>query len=290
MLAGDAYEDPVKILFSNNYSLEDTEKQCARDETPRHHLWGIDRLRAEGHDVVLLSPGERSWLRSLSRRTHFQIGELSTEFAALASIRRLDIDLVVCAEMGTMRGLGLLRRLGVLRTPLVGLLHPAPPSSLLSQWSVRGFDRVLGLSAAISRGVNGPVRGGSTARTVGWGPDLSFGGYVQESGTQVVCSGRTNRDFALLARACRRAGTPVLINGEEVAGSTPPVAIRGKPRTNEATYADLRSAAIVAIPLARPNGCFGITELNDALGCGKPVLMTRNPFIDVDIEEIGCGR
>lgn len=188
-----------------------------------------------------------------------------------------------------MRALGLLRRSGLLGTPLVGLLHPAPPSSFLARWSVQGFDRVLCLSSAIAQGV-GSLRGGRRAEAVGWGTDLAFPGYVRQEGSGVVSSGRTNRDFALLAAACHRVGAPALINGEPVLDGIAPVPIRGKPRTSEATYSDLRSADIVAIPLARSNGCFGITELNDALGCGKPVLMTRNPFIDVDIEGIGCGR
>jgi glycosyltransferase involved in cell wall biosynthesis len=53
---------------------------------------------------------------------------------------------------------------------------------------------------------------------------------------------------------------------------------------------DLCSALVIAIPLSRTDGSFGITELNDALALGKPILMTRNPYIDVDIEAVGCGR
>jgi glycosyltransferase involved in cell wall biosynthesis len=30
--------------------------------------------------------------------------------------------------------------------------------------------------------------------------------------------------------------------------------------------------------------------VNDALAMGKPVIMTANPYIDVDLEAIGCGR
>ena len=54
--------------------------------------------------------------------------------------------------------------------------------------------------------------------------------------------------------------------------------------------ADTNAAAIIAIPLLKPNGCTGLTELSDALALGKPILMTRNPYIDADIEAIGCGR
>ena len=52
---------------------------------------------------------------------------------------------------------------------------------------------------------------------------------------------------------------------------------------------DLRDAAVVAIPIANTDTVVGLTELNDALALGKPVVMTKNEFIDVDIEAIGCG-
>jgi glycosyltransferase involved in cell wall biosynthesis len=277
------------VLFVNNYPLDDAERECDRGALPRHHLWGLDGLREAGHEILVPSPHERAWLRRLSRRTHFQLGDLSKQMALWPAFRRERIDAVVCAEMGSMRALGLLRATGVLRTPLVGVLHPAPPSSVFSRRSVQGFDRVLCLGTAIAEGV-GPLRGGRSAETVGWGADVSFPGYAQQEGVQVVSSGRTNRDFAVLAAACHRVNAPLLINGDAPIGGVAPAAVRAKPRTNEATYADLRSASIVAIPLARPTGCFGITELNDALGCGKPVVMTRNPYIDVDIEAVGCGR
>jgi glycosyltransferase involved in cell wall biosynthesis len=34
----------------------------------------------------------------------------------------------------------------------------------------------------------------------------------------------------------------------------------------------------------------GLTSLTDALGCGKPVIMTRHPLIDIDLEKEGIGR
>ena len=53
--------------------------------------------------------------------------------------------------------------------------------------------------------------------------------------------------------------------------------------------ADLSSASVVAVPLRDANRLSGLTEVNDALALGKPIVMTRSPFMDVDIEAIGCG-
>jgi hypothetical protein len=251
-------------------------------------------LRSAGHDVITLRPVERNALRRLSQTLRFQLGDLAKEAPALLPMLRRDVDVVVCAEMGSMRALGLLRRAGMVRVPMIGLLHPAPPSTLLARWSVSGFDRVLCLSSAIERAVVGRDGTGTTT-SVTWGPDLSYPGYRTQSapvgGTgAIVCSGRTNRDFGVLARACHRIGADVLINGERPVDGVPPDPIRGKPRSTAATWTDVVRASVVAVPLARADGCFGITEVNDALGLGKPIVMTRNPFIDIDIEGVGCGR
>ena len=58
----------------------------------------------------------------------------------------------------------------------------------------------------------------------------------------------------------------------------------------EHVLGDTCKAAVIAIPLLDPMRLSGLTELNDALALGKPIVMTRTPYIDVDIEAIGCGR
>jgi glycosyltransferase involved in cell wall biosynthesis len=52
---------------------------------------------------------------------------------------------------------------------------------------------------------------------------------------------------------------------------------------------DMRDASVVAIPMATDR-LLGLTELADALALGKPVVVTRSEFLDVDVEAIGCGR
>lgn len=100
-----------------------------------------------------------------------------------------------------------------------------------------------------------------------WGPDLAFEGYVPEShGEYVLVAGRTGRDHATVVEAARSAGvslrTPV----------DPPLPYQD-------FLPELRGAAVVVIPLVDPDGLFGLTELNDAFAFGKPVVMTRSPFV-----------
>ena len=46
----------------------------------------------------------------------------------------------------------------------------------------------------------------------------------------------------------------------------------------------------MAIPLFLGKSLSGLTSLMDALGMGKPVIMTKHPLIDIDIEAQGIGK
>ena len=61
------------------------------------------------------------------------------------------------------------------------------------------------------------------------------------------------------------------------------------PLSYDYALTDLRSAAVVAIPLAGAHPLQGLTEVVDALACARPMILTRAPYFDFDIEEIGCG-
>jgi glycosyltransferase involved in cell wall biosynthesis len=53
---------------------------------------------------------------------------------------------------------------------------------------------------------------------------------------------------------------------------------------------EMRRAAVVAIPIRLdPFGIVGLTELNSALSLGKPVVMSRNNYIDLNPEKLGFG-
>jgi len=119
----------------------------------------------------------------------------------------------------------------------------------------------------------------------------------------VVATGKTGRDMPTLLAALRASGLPARIYGDRDellrSGDIPakvdvlPASPRGRstsgPLTYEHTIADLRSAAVVAIPLAELRPMHGLTEVVDALACGRPMIVTRAPYFDFDIEEIGCG-
>lgn len=260
----------MRVLVAQNYSLHEIDRACTAGMNPRHHLWGADALRRAGHTVVTLGSPDRGWLHRLSRLSRFQLGDLDRQALLRRTARLNEVDVIVCAETRFVRALAVLRRLLALRTPLVGLVHPYEARGRADRWAVRGFDRLLSLSRQAARLTPAP------SVVTSWGPDLGFEGYQPSRGQNVVTTGQTHRDHSLLADAARDAGVPLTVR----AGRMP----------YEELLGDLCSALAIAIPLTRTDGCFGITEMNEALALGKPILMTRNPYIDLDIEAIGCGR
>ena len=271
-----------------NYSLAGIREDCREGRMPMHHLWGLEALEEAGIDVAVLGSPQYLWLDLVTSITRHRFGDLNREMTLASASRQSRADVVVCAETSFAKGLGLLRRLRILRTPLVGVLHPYAPQQRWVRYCLGGFDHMICLTRQTERDAR-PWFPNDRLSRAGMGPDIGWPGYQSRDLGRVVSTGRTHRDLRLLADASEQARVPLTLHDPP---HLPPSANRAD--KSKAPYGevmrDLCEAAVVAIPLSRTDGCFGITELNDALALGKPILMTRNANIDVDIEQIGCGR
>ena len=287
-------------MVSNNYSLTLASRRASSQQYPRQHLYGVDYLEAAGHDVRCVDPSEHQWLTRAGRRGRGRWGDLGQEVA----IWRAMSDASVCyaAEPWHVGGASRLRGRGRWPAPMIAVLHQPPRGSSAVEL-VRGFDVTLCLSRKTAEQAVAAGRDPGRTMTLPWGPDVSMAGYESTGSEFVLSSGKTNRDLRTLLSASSGLDVPVRVyslepldgvpgNVEVVTtdrhedlggGSSPQFAF-------ETVLRDTCRAAVVAIPLADPDRLSGLTEINDALALGKPILMTRTPYIDVDIEEIGCGR
>ena len=278
----------MRVLLTHAYSMQEARRRCAAGDFPRQHLWGGDTLERRGHTVEYGPFASSERLGALSRRARSRLGYLDEEAGLLRAARRGDV--LYAGGPDITRGLAWLRRTRGLPMPLATVFHGVGP---VGDW-VRGLDVAFCLS---ERGRRRLVEehGRDPARTLAlpWGPDLDFPLYRATGDQIVVSAGRTNRDVATLvealsgglaaARVYAPAGTPVRSSGDvEV--------IEFDAQNQHWVLDDFARAAVVAIPLADPELLSGLSELNDALGLGKPVIVTRSPEIDVDVEAVGCGR
>jgi glycosyltransferase involved in cell wall biosynthesis len=113
---------------------------------------------------------------------------------------------------------------------------------------------------------------------------------------QVCAAGAVNRDYGALIEAATGLDAEVKIAADtawrySVAGKER-AAARALPRNVEmrswGTYANLRElyaeSRVVVVPLARPI-ISGITVALEGMAMGKPVILTRNPYVEGFIED-----
>ncbi|HEX6890053.1 MAG TPA: glycosyltransferase family 4 protein, partial [Chryseolinea sp.] len=132
------------------------------------------------------------------------------------------------------------------------------------------------------------------------GVDMGFfskysNGNGPEAKRFVVSSGNSARDFDILIRASEKVRVPFKIycKPESFPKSTTlpqNVEILSGEFPFEQICKDYDDSKVILIPLAaNPEGPIGFTSLLEAFAMGKPVIMTRNDYIDVDFhnEKIG---
>jgi hypothetical protein len=268
----------LKVLFSHTYSMTEVRRLVEVGEYPRHHLWGADALERAGHDVHWGPFGGDERLARMTRLTRGKLGYLDQEHGMLALGDSPD-TLIYSGDQNLTRGLAYRRRWRGLEARLASVFHSVGRKTMASGW-VRGVDVALCLSER-TRDVLIRDYGRKPESTIAvrWGPDLSF--YEPAPGGEgVLSAGKTGRDLATLRTAVDRLGAPAKIHALEPGEA---------PRDLNLILDDMRAAAVVAIPLADPDKLLGLSELNDALALGKPVVATRSPHFDFDVEACGFG-
>jgi hypothetical protein len=296
--------DAVPVLFANNYDMARARAGWRAGTYPSHHLFGTARL-GDPFAVVDLPCGTDGLLAFITSHTRRRFGNLGQQAAAASRGRRGSI---VYGAMGAeLRSLAALRAARLFPAPIVGVFQPVPGGGWLARRALRGFDRAIAMSQFTREQLLESGMPAERITVLGWGPDLDFPGFAPAGpvarDAPVVATGKTARDLRTLLAALGDARVPARVYGDreqlQAAGPIPagvevrptfgPTSPSSGPFSYEHTVADLRSAAVVAIPLLDPRPLHGLTEVVDALACGRPMILTRAPYFDFDIEAIGCG-
>ncbi len=299
----------VRVLFANNYDMARARAGWRAGSYPAHHLYGTAGLGDAGlgsaFEVIDLPFSRDDRAAYLTQLTRSQLGDLGQELAAIKARRHGAV--VYGAAAQELRGLVALRAARAFSTPIVGVFHSPPAPGGYRAAALRGFDRAIALSERTRQGMEAAGIAPERITVLAWGADLDFTGFGPRppaaADAPVVATGKTGRDMRTLLEALAATGVPARVYGDRGeltrAAAIPegvsvrPVSVNDVPgaplRYDETVTADLRSAALVAIPLSSTDRLTGLTEVVDALACGRPMILTRTPYFDFDIEAIGCG-
>jgi glycosyltransferase involved in cell wall biosynthesis len=269
---------------------------------PRHQLFGADYLRSQGCEVDFVDSTRTIVSRSLRRLKPGVLGHwLDPAQFARAAARAVQEDATIYALQAFSLGtVPLARLLGRKRPKIAALVHEAF-SGRYPRFLARYVDGAACLTDDAAETMT--ACGLEAVTSVGWGPDLEFRGYecAPPDGFSIGSLGRTARDFETLLHSLEIADVPAVVDVPLGTGLPSKVrtlqevaALSGVHRFDAWSYhravAGFRHASAFAIPLQQPfGGPVGLTEVNDALALGRPVVMTRTPGLGFDIEAEGFG-
>lgn len=293
-----------RVLVVNNYPLAGVWQEVKDGQTPDQYLYGINYFHQRNYQVELIDFAHDPFLAKIQNtyarlRLPLPIGDLEQQSRVLAS---RDADLIYAPCQTQTYLLSYMRALGLLRTPIVCVAHQPLNVGLLAavrepfvRLTVNGYDAFPAMSEALSKSIN---RRGQKSEPLTWGPDSNFYPQNISNGETIVAAGRTGRDFKLFSRAALKAhaSTHIVCLNSSYSESlkNDSVEVTVSPDDKFMPYPELvkiyAEARALAIPLYSADHLNGLSSLVDALAMGKPIIMTRNPYIDVDIEGLGIGR
>ncbi|MDR6790955.1 glycosyltransferase involved in cell wall biosynthesis [Pseudarthrobacter oxydans] len=291
-----AWMVPRRVSLINSYRMREARRLVIDGTYPAQHLWGTWNLSGKWStavtNVCMNRIGEKyQWARGIVKHIERILGDPFQTIWAVVGSNRGSIIYAANPKTGTL--IGALKRLRLTRVPYIVLVHSHPLSSWAA-WCLRSADAVLVFSQQIKDKLIKDGYPASRVTVTQWGPDLDWQGYKQPSTSNTahfVSAGKTNRDYSSL----RSLASQGLLNGHILDGEKAieyrdgaSHAVVGRPSYPEVMTL-MASADVVCIPLEDAGMLSGLTEVSDAIALGKPLVMSRNSWMPIDIEELGIG-
>lgn len=298
------------VFVLNNYPFEEVWKEVQRKEKPDHHLYGINHLERRGFAIELIPFKSSEFLQNLNniyRKSSFfiPVGDIDQQWSCLSGLQKADIIYAPCQTQTHL--LSYLRALGIIKVPIVCMAHHPLNLGRLAWFRepfiklfVKGTDAFPSLSQGVANEINKLSNNSHKSYPLSWGPDAAFYPSISVRGRGVVAAGRTGRDFHTFGMAASQTNAQAHIICLETDVSPTfqrfgkNVQVTVQPNQGYMKYPELleiyAKARVLAIPLLLGISLSGLTSLMDALGMGKPVIMTKHPLIDLDIEAEGIGK
>ncbi len=297
---------PRSYVAINNYEIGAGLVAVDEGRLPGHLVFGLDRLIAASATVSWVDRSDSVSARGARRVRPKRLGSWFDPAQLSRALLRAtrEHSTLIALNAFCLGNAAFASLAGPKRPKVVGIVHDAG-STRYAHFLARYLDGALCLNRQTATALSDA---GLEVVEVGeWGPDLAFPGYAQHGSVtdelSIGAFGRTGRDFDTLLRAIARlevracvnappstALPPTAVSLADVAGRTGVSDFVGT--SYDRPIAGWRETSVIAIPL-QPGldgvGPVGLTEANDALALGRPLVMTRSDKYDFDIEALGIG-
>lgn len=305
----------MKIVLVNNYDLLHISELWKQEQgqAPAQHLWGYSALEKYDIQVDVLPFKRYKLLKKVSRKLKL-LGDLDQQIRLLFSADQYDI--IYSAHHLTTLSLAFLRLLGIFKRPIVAIAYQAPRSKnlavkLFTKLFIAGNDKILCLSNGLLKDLGEMGVPSDKLNLINWGVDLEFyqpgsAEIIQENQKDrepqkyIFSPGKTYRDYRTLTNAFCHLDCRLLISGSGLVNTD------GLPKSlpenikileTELGWKDFihlyQQSYAVAIPLqdnqAKFKNAIGLTAVTEAMAMGKPIIMTRNDYLGIDLEAAGIG-
>lgn len=294
----------MKILAINNYSLHQCLSDAENGVAPAHHCWGIDYFISMGYRVDTLNYSEG----------HGKMMKYIKNFIfCVSNLRRIArYDCVITFANPIIGIIAFLRSCGLIHSRLFTVIHHYTRNPMLYGYKLNtGYEKIFFLSKAIKKIYERRYPNlVNKFYYLEWGADLKFYQNSYESicrqghlDLRIISNGKTFRDLSLAKECCKAVHVPMTLISDIVEeddfgeDESSKIINSGTKGVNAISYNVLleqymTNRSIHLIPLKKdlPTGVLcGLTSLLDALALGRPVIISDNSNISIDIEAEGLG-
>ena len=286
------------LCFGPGYSLSDAFERWERNDYPGHLLYGVTKLNK--YQITCLFPPkekQNKWTKNVLIKGLF--GSIAEQLWALKHTSRYDV--IYATNENELRLILYLKRFGLFRKSIVGMVHSFPdpckisfPIKLWKLFYIHGLDGIGCLSPlAFSNLIKCDPSLRGRSEVILMGPEIVTHNASKKEKNYVVSAGKTHRDFDTLCKAMK--GLPcnlVLACPEEQLPASLPDNVQyiGEDipfATLNNLYAECLA---IVIPVSMTSDAVtGLSSLADALGAGKPVIVAKTSGIGYEIDDWGCG-
>lgn len=303
----------LKVLLTNNYSMENAYSLWENGKSGSHHVWGKVELERKGSIRMETLRQERfGFLNKLGNLVG--ITHLDQQIRILGH-SNFDILYAPYAFNNTAF-LVFLKWMGIFRKPIVVTIHQPFLGTRsrnklwrkITEKALLQYDSTIFLSEPLMKDTVElldipPHIASEKFSTAQWGPDTEFYADNLENDPMLgdcsyaVSAGHTDRDYVTLIEAFRKIDFPLKIyctpnSAPKIENLPDNVTIHSK----RIPYVELleiyQKARFILIPMHYPKkkeGCQGMTSLQDVVALGKPTIITKNQHLNLDVEQEGFG-